>query len=270
MPKELTKADLDHVAHKISYSPQPGYPPLENRMRIHHVRQRGKRLFVPNGPWQVQPHANRAGKAAHLLDIEVPNNLVRLVDSARAKRWTAEGLLLDQYNRPIHPNWQQLLADPRIGLPTGIGFFYRYGPNRTVDPVIYRNTHGPLELLLIRRKDNGQWALPGGFEDPTDYDSIFAALRETEEETSLKVPITGVEQIHESLPIGRRATIHAWTNNKAFLMHCDQEYLYDVAPEARDDAIDVGWFTPQAMEQLQMFDDHPLYIQLAVSRIALN
>lgn len=269
MFEKLTQADLDHVADKIRNTPQPGYPSLENRLRIEHVWRRGDRLFVPEGPWQVKPHANRLNVAAHLLDIEIPNDNAQFVDPARVARWRSEGLLLDQHNRPIHPHWQQLLADPRIGLPTGVGFFYRYGPNKTADPVIYRNAHGPLELLLIRRKDNKQWALPGGFEDLTDVSSIEAALRETTEETSLKVPVVSAESIHRSLPIGRRATLHAWTHNEAFLIHGNQEYLYDTAPEARDDAIDVGWFTHGAMQLLEMFDDHPLYIQLALGRIAV-
>lgn len=269
MLKELTEAELDHVIDKIRNAPQLGYPPLEDRMRIQHVRMKGSRLFVPEGPWQVKPHANRVGAPAHLLDLEVPNDVAQLVDSARAQRWVAEGLLLDQHNRPIHPYWRQLLTDPRIGLPTGVGFFYRYGPNGTADPIIYRNTHGPLELLLIRRRDNGQWALPGGFEDLTDANTIETALRETTEEAGLSVPLIGVEQIHQSTPIGRRATIHAWTSNSAFLIHGNQEYLYDVTPVAGDDAIDVGWFTQEAMQRLEMFDDHPMYIELALGRIVV-
>ncbi len=269
MLKELSPADLDHMAHKIKHEPYPGYPSLENRLRIEHIQRHGNRLIIPEGPWQVKPHANRRGKPAHLLDVEVPNDISQFIEQSRAERWAAQGILLDQYNRPIHPYWRQILSDPRLGLPTGIGFFYRYGPNMTVDPIIYRNASGPLEFLLIRRADNLEWGAAGGFEDETDTDSIFTGLRETCEEAGLTVPLKSAELIHESAPVGRRTTIHAWTGNKAYLMHCDQEYLYDVAPTAGDDAIDVGWFTREAMNRLRMFDDHPMYIETAMARLAI-
>lgn len=38
-------------------------------------------------------------------------------------------------------------------------------------------------VLLLRRSDNGTWALPGGMVEPTDAAPPYAALRELYEET---------------------------------------------------------------------------------------
>ena len=52
-------------------------------------------------------------------------------------------------------------------------------------------TNGDGEILLIRRSDNGNWALPGGAMDLGES-LPDAAVRETAEETGIDVEITGL------------------------------------------------------------------------------
>src|SRR5215475_2887940 len=55
--------------------------------------------------------------------------------------------------------------------------------------------NGQDEILLIRRTDNGNWAVPGGGMDPGE--SITdAAVRETQEETGITCQITGLVGIY--------------------------------------------------------------------------
>ncbi len=49
----------------------------------------------------------------------------------------------------------------RTGL-IGRGSLGNWGPNHAADPVVARLYNGKLQFVLIKRKDNGQWALPGG------------------------------------------------------------------------------------------------------------
>jgi len=56
------------------------------------------------------------------------------------------------------------------------------GPHLTVDAVI----HWRGKYLLIKRKDNGMWALPGGFVNPGER-LLSAAVREATEETEIQI-----------------------------------------------------------------------------------
>src|SRR3954454_12893562 len=59
--------------------------------------------------------------------------------------------------------------------------------------VVVRNDDGA--ILLIRRSDNGNWALPGGAMDLGES-LPDAAVRETAEETGIDVEITGLVGIY--------------------------------------------------------------------------
>ncbi|MEV4173855.1 NUDIX domain-containing protein [Nonomuraea sp. NPDC049709] len=64
-------------------------------------------------------------------------------------------------------------------------------PNSLVPSVNVIVTNAADELLMIRRTDNGNWAVPGGAIDLGE--SIpAAAVRETEEETGILCEITGL------------------------------------------------------------------------------
>lgn len=281
MTEQYSPQELDRIATVITSGPYrhspdelPGpnvYPEHKDRLFIDSPgldRLSLKRLLVPHGPWHIAGHANREGQAD--IDPDVPlEKMYRPEDTLRQTE-NHSTLLYDHYGRPIHPAWRQLLSDRRIGLPTGLGFFWKYGENQTVDPVVYRQVspEDDPEFLLIQRSRGLQWALPGGFRDKTDDSSATAAFRELAEETGLKPESAAHEDIMDKRPVGKRDTIHAWTRNTVVLIHADQEYLYDVKPEARDDAVDAGWFTVQAMqEKLSMFDAHAQYIGAAITRL---
>lgn len=59
--------------------------------------------------------------------------------------------------------------------------------------VLVRDAGG--RLLMIRRSDNGLWALPGGAQDIGET-TREAAVREVREETGIPIEITGVSGIY--------------------------------------------------------------------------
>lgn len=64
-------------------------------------------------------------------------------------------------------------------------------------------------LLLIRRTDNGNWALPGGAVDPGES-LAEAAVRETEEETGIRCEVDAVVGIYTN----PRHVIHYTSNDE--------------------------------------------------------
>jgi ADP-ribose pyrophosphatase YjhB (NUDIX family) len=262
--RPLTHTKLDAIADALAVGgPWPGYPLQRMYIDTPGFVAQSSSLFVPEGPWHIHGHANREMARLELLDKEIPT-VQAIASATQQAHWAKVGFLADQYGRPVHPYWKQLLTDRRIGLPTGIGMFYRYGPNRSVDSVVYTytNSNEPT-FLLVRQAATGKWGLPGGFVDASDGSLENAARREIAEETGL-ADLKGVaEVIIQALPMRRRDTLHAWSETVVFVIHADQRYLRTAPLQAGDDADAVGWFTEQEMAQLAMQDTHPPYITYA-------
>ncbi|URN05502.1 NUDIX domain-containing protein [Actinomadura madurae] len=73
--------------------------------------------------------------------------------------------------------------------------------------VVVENDKG--EILMIRRTDNGNWALPGGAIDLGES-VAQAGIRETEEETGIDVEIIGLIGIYSD----PKHVIHYTSNNE--------------------------------------------------------
>lgn len=68
-------------------------------------------------------------------------------------------------------------------------------PNSIVPSVNVIVSNDAGEILLIRRSDNGNWALPGGAVDIGES-LTDAAVRETKEETGIDCEVTGLDGIY--------------------------------------------------------------------------
>lgn len=271
MQISLSSTELARTADVIAQGSYEAYPAHDKRLFLGAAGlvAAETEFYVPDGPWHVTGHSNREGVHPAKLDAEIPGPGQTHVAGELCKVWQRESLVLDQYGRPTHPNAVQLLSHPGIGLPTGLGFFYKYGPNRTIDAVVPRRVDrdSSIELLLIKRKVGGRWALPGGFLDRTDATPEAGARREAGEETGL-ADIGGIgEELVHKRPVGLRDTLHAWTENIVVLIRGDQDYLYDTELKVGDDADDAGWFTQEAIGGLAVFDAHPQYIDEAFRRL---
>lgn len=117
-------------------------------------------------------------------------------------------------------------------------------PIPTVDIIIETNSGADSGIVLIERKNPPHgWALPGGF---VDYgESLeFAAAREAEEETGLKVKL--ISQFRAYSDPDRDPRQHTITN--VFLAEADG------APIGRDDAARAGIFKPDNLPSPLAFD----------------
>lgn len=105
------------------------------------------------------------------------------------------------------------------------------------------------EILLIRRADNDNWALPGGAMDLGES-LPGAAVRETLEETGVRVEITGLVGIYTD----PRHVILYTSNGEA-----RQEFSVvftarplDGSPTPSDESREVRWIAQDAVGSLQM------------------
>ena len=115
------------------------------------------------------------------------------------------------------------------------------GPNYTADGIVVHPASR--QVLLIRRK-TGEWALPGGFVDAGE-DSLTAARREVAEETGVTVT-SQPTLVFRGLVDDPRNTEEAWIETSAYMFAADDT----TTASGRDDAIDAGWFSLDALPEL--------------------
>ncbi|KAM9026486.1 ADP-ribose pyrophosphatase, mitochondrial isoform 1-T1 [Ara ararauna] len=182
----------------------------------------------------------------------------------------------------------------RTGL-TGRGLLGRWGPNHAADPVVTRwkrdgsgnkvahpvTGKNILQFVAIKRRDCGEWAIPGGMVDPGE--KISATLKREFEEEALnslqKSPEEKVElekQLHklfsqEHFVVYRgyvddpRNTDNAWMETEAVNYHDETGETLDNLPlEAGDDAGMVKWV--DISEKLKLYASHSYFIKLVTEK----
>lgn len=151
----------------------------------------------------------------------------------------------DEKGRPLNPQG-------RTGVE-GRGLLGKWGPNFAADPIITRNNPetGSPELLAIKRKDTGEYALPGGMVDAGEKMSA-TAQRELQEEAGISIDMVQATKVYEGYVDDPRNTDNAWMETAAYHYHLVPEDAQKVVLEAGDDASDAVWMslTPPNVDQL--------------------
>jgi ADP-ribose pyrophosphatase len=134
-----------------------------------------------------------------------------------------------------HEDFKKFLAtsnDPNIPRNpcgrTGIvgqGLLGKWGENWAADPIItrYNPKTGKLMVLLIKRGDSGEWAIPGGMVDPGETKLSRTAARELKEETGLDIKMDKATKVYEGIVDDPRNTDNSWMMTKAYHLHLDNE-----------------------------------------------
>lgn len=184
---------------------------------------------VPAG-YDIDEHPNRRDVDPALLDPARPTEpgggplvAAELQDSFRRRGWA-----MDQHGRPVHPHAAQLLADPRIGLPTSLGFAYYLGESVVADAVAVAGDRVVLTTRATRHEGLIP-SLPGGYSTPADEGRtpaqwragdrpvtvegiIAAARRKLVDETGLLAPDDSRAEIVRAIrPVSSVHTLNAWT-----------------------------------------------------------
>lgn len=226
---------------RITY---PDYPPNNDRLWCDGQLDAMEPLVLPVGAWETSE-----GATPTIFEQQT---------------FASKNLRLDAWGRPVHPWFDDMLSDADIGVVTGKGAYWNWGPNYTADSIVIRHDLAEPHILLIERGDTGQWALPGGFIDK-DEGSLTAALRETKEETGLDITACNrlkYGQVYSGPLADIRVTANAWPETTAFRFDLlDGMTIGDI--RGGDDAQAAAW-VPISEIGDQMFGSHRLLIELAL------
>jgi len=155
----------------------------------------------------------------------------------------------------------------RTGI-AGRGLLGKWGPNYAADPLITRinERERQIQMLAIQRRDNGQWAIPGGMVDKGEEISRTLA-RELEEETGVVLDISKGALIYQGYMDDPRNTDNAWMETTAKHMHLDPETAEKLNPKAGSDAKTARWLslTPDTVSNL--YASHSLLVKSALAEL---
>lgn len=175
-----------------------------------------------------------------------------------------EGALIhDRAGHPLNPLG-------RTGI-SGRGLLGKWGPNYAADPIITRcnRRSGLLEMLAIQRKDNGQWAIPGGMVDKGEEVSRTLS-RELQEETGVTLAMDQGRMIYQGYVDDPRNTDHAWMETTAKHLHLNDEIADRMNLLAGDDARAVRWLPLQPENMQELYASHCALIIKTLSEMVRN
>tara|TARA_B110001452_G_scaffold217544_1_gene189114 strand:+ start:1996 stop:2934 length:939 start_codon:yes stop_codon:yes gene_type:complete len=145
-------------------------------------------------PWNTTGCKPREEYAPPYFDHPVVlSNNERLVSKTKGNNGWADPACprsVDWSARVSH--YGTILIDAATGYPMnpvgltgmmGRGLLGKWGPNHAGDAIVTRCVEGKVQVVAIKRRDNGQWALPGGMKDHGE--SLAATvIREFSEEAA--------------------------------------------------------------------------------------
>jgi len=177
----------------------------------------------------------------------------------------------------------------------GRGVLGRWGPNHAADPIVTRWKRGNdgtevkddasgkniLEFVSIQRRDNGEWAIPGGMVDPGEkvsttvkrefmeeaLDSTGSA-RENLEELKQMVEkfFAGGEEVYKGYVDDPRNTDNAWMETVAFSFHDSTGSSVGKFPlHAGDDAASICWM--ELNKNVKLYASHKDMLEMVVEKL---
>ena len=123
-----------------------------------------------------------------------------------------------------------------------------------------RNAQG--ELLLIKRSDNGLWALPGGGQDIGES-VVQAARREVYEETGVDVEITGLSGIYSD---PRHVIAYDDGEVRQEFSLCFHAKPVSGEPRSSSESSEARWVSPDSLQNLKIHPSMQLRINHALEQ----
>ena len=125
-------------------------------------------------PAELQGPAVKKGFESLLAEVR---ERTTYVGGPRGEKLAA-AISFDDAGVPLNPRG-------RTGL-RGRGLLGKWGPNHAADPIVTRYQGTQLQMVAIKRKDTGDWAIPGGMVDEGEMVSVTLRREFTEAAVHMK------------------------------------------------------------------------------------
>ncbi len=129
---EFMERSIELLENQLNRRNYPDYP--DNRYSIVVEEINTGKLEIPDGPWVIK------------TDDSLPNEIDK-------QNFLNLGIELDSSGKPLHPWLSQMITNPSVGIVTGKGAYWNWGPNYTADPIVIRHDLKEEHILLIERGD---------------------------------------------------------------------------------------------------------------------
>ena len=150
----------------------------------------------------------------------------------------------------------------------GRGLLGKHGPNHAADPIVTRYHNGKLQMVVVKRRDTGEFAIPGGM---TEGQTIPATLKKEFFEEALRcesnsaLTSTLQEQVEEFFDKGGepvytgyvddpRNTDNSWMETECRHLHMNSKLAAQLPLLGGDDACMAMW--KDVDQELKLYANH--------------
>jgi len=263
-----------------------------------YARSEIKRFHVPDEKvswsvaWEEYKPTDHTAESVRKMPVWADVDFT--TDSSSKPKWNS---LDGKINRKSHVgNYvieDQVPRNPcgRTGIK-GRGCLGRWGPNHAADPIVTRwkinekdqklkkiDGKSVLEFIAVKRRDNGEWALPGGMVDAGEAVTATLkrefgeeALNSLEASDSEKKQIekrisdifTHGKEVYRGYVDDPRNTDNAWMETVAMNFHDeDGTGVAKIKLSAGDDAVGVQWM--ELSHELSLYASHIHFLEATAS-----
>lgn len=162
----------------------------------------------------------------------------------------------------------------------GRGLLGKYGPNHAADPIVTRYHKGKLQIIVVRRRDTGELAIPGGM---TEGQSVPHTLKKEFKEEALRYESNpflnesllkdidcffdeGGEQVYRGYVDDPRNTDVAWMETHCVHLHMNSRLASALPLLGGDDASMAMWKNVDS--SLNLYASHMDWVQKVMHKMS--